>query len=143
MVIDTLTSQGARIMSMRQQISFENVYKIERNMSDRFTSYWIYHKNMDGVIEVFNLFIDNNADSIEFVDIDRRTKKPHSYAKDTMTKMLELLADGWISKDELAKQMDKKASTISTMLSYIRESHNLELRPSSVDGRRKYYRIAS
>jgi hypothetical protein len=128
---------------MRQQISFENVYKIEREMNDRFTTYWIYHKNEDGRRELFGLFIDDDVDSIEFVDTDLRTKKPHSYAKDTMTKMLELLADGWISKDELAKQMDKKTSTISTMLSYVRENHNLELRPSSLDGRRKYYRIAS
>jgi len=135
-------------MSLKSVVSVENTVKVERELFDNHTTLWIYHKNNDGALAAFAVHLENQETEIKFYDTDSRTKKTtdttvHTYSKETVSKLVDLLSDGWITKQRLAKLMGKKESTVSAMLSYVRNSFKLEKVSSSHDARKKFYRIAS
>jgi len=136
-------------MSLKSVVRVIDVIKVERERFDNHTTLWIYHNNDDGALAAFAVHLDEvRGTDIEFYDTDSRTKKTtdttvHTYSKETVSKLVDLLSDGWITKKRLARLMGKKESTVSAMLSYVRNSFKLEKVSSAHDARKKFYRIAS
>jgi len=137
------------LKSVASVIDVIDVIKVDRERFDNHTTLWIYHKNDDGALAAFVVHLEEiQGTDIKFYDTDSRTKKTtdttvHTYSKETVSKLVDLLSDGWITKQRLAKLMGKKESTVSAMLSYVRNSFKLEKVSSSHDARKKFYRIAS
>ena len=135
-------------MSLKSVVSVENTVRVEREQFDSHTTLWIFHKNNDGKLAAFAVHLENQETEIGFTVTDSRTKKTtdttvHTYSKETVSKLVDLLSDGWITKQRLAKLMGKKESTVSAMLSYVRNSFKLEKVSLAHDARKKFYRIAS
>ena len=133
-------------MSLKSVVRVIDVIKVERERFDNHTTLWIYHNNDDGALAAFAVHLEEiQGTDIEFYDTDSRTPKTtvHTYSKETVSKLVDLLSDGWITKQRLARLMGKKESTVSAMLSYVRNSFKIEKVSSAHDARKKFYRIAS
>ena len=135
-------------MSLKSVISVENTVRVEREQYDSHTTLWIFHNNDDGELAAFAVHLENQETEIEYTVTDSRTPKTtdttvHTYSKETVSKLVDLLSDGWITKQRLARLMGKKESTVSAMLSYVRNSFKIEKVSSAHDARKKFYRIAS